>query len=795
VFVSGRDQVRQPLPAEVPLAERDFYRELRRLIDIAGLSVRALQELTSSVKSPSSESCLYSKSQWARWINGRSRPPRKAVSRLAAKLAAEGIDAGHLADLWDKAFTSAPPDWPAGSTLISPRQLPAGTAYFAGREAELDALTGLADDAADATGTVVISAISGTAGVGKTALAVHWARLAAHRFPDGQLFVHLRGYDPSGTPVAPAEAIRDILGTLSRVADRMPVDLDAQAALYRSVLAGRRMLIILDNARTADQVRPLLPGSPGCMVIVTSRHQLTSLIAAEGARPLTLDLLSEAEARELLAHRIGAQRIAAEPAAAAELLALCARLPLALCIVTARAATRPSFPLTVLTSRLRDTRDRLDALDAGDRVGSVRAVISCSYADLRTQAARMFRLLGLHAGPDISVPAAASLAGIPAVQARQVLDELTAAHLLAEHVPGRFGCHDLLRAFAEEQADTSESQAGRRDAMHRMLDHYLHTAHAADLLLSPGRDPLPLPPLQTAATPEHLTDGDAALAWFEAEQKVLLRAITQACDGGCGVHAWQLTWAIGRFLDRRGYWQEWYTALRTALAAAEGLGDQAAQAHLHDHLGIAETRLGLYQDAHTSLERALVTYRQLGDRKGEARTHQYAGMVFEWQGRYGEALGHARQALDLYRATGQRAGEADALNAVGWFYAHLRDYEQAAAGCQHALDLYRELGDRHGEAAAWDSIGYAQHHLGQHAQAAVAYQHALNRYRELGNRFYQADTLTHLGDTHRAANDLNGASQAWKQALDILEDLRHPDAGELRAKLSRLNEATEPTRR
>jgi tetratricopeptide (TPR) repeat protein len=779
----------RPLPAGMPHVERDFYLELRALIATAGFTVRGLEKMTSAAESPSGESCFHSKSQWARWMNGLSQPPRKAIRTLAAKLAEEGLDAAHLVDLWDKAFAVAPENRAAGRTLVPPRQLPAGTAYFTGRAAELDVLGDLADEAAGA-GAMVIAAISGTAGVGKTALAVHWAHQAAHSFPDGQLFVSLRGYDPTGTPVTPAEAIRDILGSLAVPAGHIPSSLEAQAALYRSVLASRRMLVILDNARDADQVRPLLPGSPGSLVIVTSRSQLTSLIAAEGARPITVNLLTEAEARELIACRIGARRLAAEPAAAAEILAMSARLPLALCIVAARAAARPGFPLAALTSGLRDARDRLDALDAGDAVGSVRAVISCSYVDLSPQAARMFRLLGLHPGPDITTPAAASLTGTSVTQARRVLDELTRAHLLAEHAPGRFGCHDLLRAFAEEQAQTSESPAWQHAATHRLLDHYLHTAHAAALLLSPGRDPLPLSSPQPGAAPEHLADGDAALVWFDADQKVLLKAVTYAADRGFGAHAWQLTWAIGRFLDRRGYWQEWHAALSTALAAAERLGDQAAQAQLHDHLGIARTRLGQYQDARSSLELALDAYRQLGDRKGEAQTHQYAGMMFERQGRYREALRHAQQALDLYRATGQRAGEADALNAVGWFHAHLRDYQQAAAYCEQALGLYRDLGDRHGEAAAWDSIGYAHHHLGRHAHAALAYQHALTRYRELGNRFYEADTLAHLGDTQHAANDLEAADKSWQQALGILENLHHPDADPLRTKLSQLRNTT-----
>jgi tetratricopeptide (TPR) repeat protein len=769
------------------LAERAFYLELQRLINIAGLTVRALEARTSSARSPSDAPYLYSKSQWARWINGHSRPPRKAIRRLASLLAEEDIDAAHLANLWDRAFAPAPDSQAARSTLV-PQQLPAGTAWFTGRAAELNALTMLAEEAATATGTVVISLISGTAGVGKTALALQWAHQAAHRFPDGQLFVNLRGYEPSDAPVAAAEAIRDILGTLNLPGERMPTGLDAQAALYRSLLAGRRMLVILDNAFDADQVRPLLPGSPGCMVIITTRSQLTSLIAAEGARPLTVDLLSGKEARELMTRRIGARRMAAEPEAAAELLTLCARLPLALCIVTARAAARPSFPLAALIPGLRDTRERLDALDARDGgardgAGSVRVAISCSYVDLSGHAALMFRLLALHPGPDVTAPAAASLAAIPVTQTRGVLDELTHAHLLAEHVPGRFGCHDLLRAFAEEQTGGLDSELVRRDAVHRVVNHYLHTAHAGALLMSPGRDPLNLPALQTGAQPEHLADGDAALAWFEAERKVLQSVVAQAAKGGFELHAWQLVWAVGRFLDRRGYWHDWHALLHTALPAAERLGDKAAQAQLHGHLGIAETRLGLYQDAYSSMQHALGLYRQLGDRKGEARTHQYAGMVFEWQGRYSEALHHALQALELFRGAGQRAGEADALNAIGWFHAHLRDYEHAVTYCHQALDLYGELGDRHGEAAAWDSIGYTYHQLGDHARAATAYERALSRYHEFGNRYYEADTLTHLGDTHHAAGNLKAARDFWKQALDILTELQHPDADKLRDRL------------
>ena len=375
-----------------------------------------------------------------------------------------------------------------------PRELPAPVAHFAGRAAELAALTGLLDAAgAELPEAVVISAIGGTAGVGKTALAVHWAHQVAHRFPDGQLYVNLRGFDPSGMPVAPAQAIRKFLAALGMPADQVPADIDAQACLYRSVLAGQRVLIVLDNARDSDQVRPLLPASPGSLAVVTSRSQLAGLVAVEGARPLTLDVLTEAEARELLIRRLGGEQIAADPAAADELVRLCARLPLALAIAAARGATRPGLPLAVLAGELRDAHGQLDTLDAGDTTANIRTVFSWSCQSLTSPAARMFRLLGVHPGPDISARAAASLAGMARDKARAALDELSRASLIVEHVPGRFVFHDLLRAYAAEQASAIDGAAQRRAAIRRVLDHYMHTAHAAAGLLYPARGTRPLP--------------------------------------------------------------------------------------------------------------------------------------------------------------------------------------------------------------------------------------------------------------------------------------------------------------
>jgi DNA-binding SARP family transcriptional activator/tetratricopeptide (TPR) repeat protein len=677
----------------------------------------------------------------------------------------------------------------AARSPVVPRQLPVAARHFAGRAGALTMLAGLAAEAGGADGAsraMVISVIEGTAGVGKTALAVHFAHQVAGDFPDGQLYVNLRGFDPAGPPMTPGEAIRIFLDALGVRAAQLPSSLEAQAGLYRSLLAGRRMLVLLDNARDAGQVRPLLPASPGCLVLVTSRSQLTGLAAAEGAMPLALDLLTAGEAQELLAARLGGDRLAADPAAVQELIGLCARLPLALAIAAARAATQPALPVAGLAAELRDAGGRLDALDVGDAAASVRAVFSWSYQQLDAAAARMFRLLGLHPGPGIGAPAAASLAGLPPRQARAALAALTRAHLLAEQAPGRFTFHDLLRAYAAERAQADEGDAGRHAAVRRMLDHYLHTACPAALLIHPTSRTVSPPPPQPDVAPQRLADIGQAQAWFEAERQVLMGVATQALEAGFYTHAWQIAWALGRFLDLLGHWDDWVAAERIALTATERLGDRAAQAFAHWQFGYARARLGDPEDAHAHLEQALSTYTELGDRAGTANVHISLGVTLEQQGRDADALGHTRQALELFTAEGDRAGEALALNGIGWLHIKLGDYRQALASCGQALELFQELGYPRLEADIWDSLGYARHHLGDHAASAACYQRALGLYREIGDRWAQAETLGHIGDTRYAAGQPDEARVAWEEALAILDHLRHPDAGQIRAKLDGL---------
>jgi DNA-binding SARP family transcriptional activator/tetratricopeptide (TPR) repeat protein len=670
----------------------------------------------------------------------------------------------------------------------TPALLPSEPRGFTGRTDQLGALDALADTITSCPATVVISAIAGTAGVGKTALALHWAHRRRQQFPDGQLYVNLRGFNPDREVMAPATAIRLFLDALDVPPRRIPVELDAQVNLYRTLMADRRMLVVLDNARDADQVRPLLPGAPRCLVLITSRNQLASLVAAEGAHHLALDLLTGDEARKLLIQRLGIARVSAEPGAVAEIIVACARLPLALSIVAARAAIAKDQPLAVLADELRTSRNRLDSLSADDDpYTDVRSVLSWSYRALTPDAARLFRLLGLHPGPDITVAATASLAALPLPEARAQLAELTRANLLAEHTAGRYTSHDLLRAYATGLAHTTDTDQQRHAATHRVLDHYLHTAATAEGLLHPARDPITLTTVEPGTIPENPIDREQALSWFAAEHAVLLAALDNAAATGFDSHIWRLAWTLNTFLSRRGHWQDDLAAQHAAVAAAKRRADPLEQARAYRIAGGAAIRLGRYDDAHAHLRHALDLTIQADDRVGQAHTHIGLSLMCERQNRFAEALAHDRKALDLYRAASHRYGEAHALNSVGWHYAELSDYQQALTYSQQALALNSELGDRNGQAASWDSLGYAHHRIGHQAEAITCYQHALGLTRDVGNRFYEAETLSHLGDAHHATGDHDNARNAWQQALTILDQLDHPNAGHLRSKLADLD--------
>jgi DNA-binding SARP family transcriptional activator/Tfp pilus assembly protein PilF len=671
------------------------------------------------------------------------------------------------------------------ATQPVPAQLPLDVPGFTGRVAELARLRDLlaGSSARPDREMVVISAIGGTAGVGKTALAVHFAHQVADRFPDGQLYANLRGFDLSESPVSPSEALNGFLAAVGATPEAIPGDLDARAGLYRTLLRRKRVLVVLDNARDAGQVRPLLPGSPGCLVIVTSRSQLTGLAAAEGASLLTLDVLAEDEARDLLARRLGADRLDSEPDAARELTALCARLPLALSIVAARAASRPELNLSRLAAELRDTHQRLDALDTGDPATDVRAVFSWSYQQLTAPAARLFRLLGLHPGPDITAAAAASLAAIGEPEASSLLAELSRAHLVIEHARSRFAFHDLLRAYAAEQARDRDNDTDRRAATHRLLDYYLHTAHAASRPASPARRMISLPEPQPGVRPGRFSGNRDALAWFDAEYRVLLAAASLAADRGFDVHAWQLPWSLARFQQRRGYWHERVESQQLALAAAERLGDPLAQARVHHEIAVAYNQIGRDEDiVHAKLAREL--FERLGDIEGQGLALGEIGRTLERRGRWREALGYAQRYLELCQAAGNRALTANALNAIGWCCAHLGDYRRAQDCCEQALAIFRKSGDLLSMGWTSDTLGYAHYRAGDYAQAAARYRDAIRSLQGVGDRPARAHSLVRLGDVHDAAGDRQAAREAWREALVILEELHLPEADEVRAKFA-----------
>jgi DNA-binding SARP family transcriptional activator/Tfp pilus assembly protein PilF len=682
------------------------------------------------------------------------------------------------------------PDGAGGGVGVPvPAQLPLDAPGFSGRQEELRQLQAMLPPARPAgeQQSVPVVVISGTAGIGKTALAIRFGRQVARRFPDGQLYVNLRGLDPGMPPMTPGAALRSFLDALAVPAHRIPAAAEERAALYRSLVDGKRLLVVLDNAAHAAQVRPLLPGSPGCLVVLTSRNEMAGLVAAEGAALVTLDVLGPAEAREMLARRLGADRIAAEPEAAAEIIQACARLPLALSIAAGRAAGRPRRPLAELAAELRDARGRLDALEAGDAATDMRAVLSWSYDQLSETAARMFRLLGLHPGPDISLSAAASLAGIPRAEARAALRELARTHMVAEHVPGRFTFHDLLRAYAADQAERHDSAEERGAATRRVLDHYLHTAMAASQRFSPARPPLRLGATQPGVIPADLTAKEQAVTWFDAEVPVLRALIGYAEANGLDAHAWQLAWALGPFFHRRSRWREYAATQQTALAAARRLGDTLALAHTHYLLGNAQGHMGEYEPADQNIRQALDLFRELDDRANEGMVLNGLASMLEEQGRYPEALAVALDALRMLKAAGHWWTQANLENGVGWLYAHLGQYDQALAHCQRALGLHRDSGNRGGMADTLDSLGYVYRHLGDHARAKDYYQQALAVCRELGDALGEGQSLAGLGDAYAEAGDPGRARALLGQAVAILDSLPHPHADQVRAKLRDLD--------
>ena len=770
----------------------------------AGEHLQLVPELEQMVADHPLDEQLHAQLMMALYRGGRQADALSAYQRLQATLAEElGIDTSKALRDLETAILRQDPSLdlpvPAGSPRLSapiapiPAQLPPGVAGFAGRGAELASLdTILSQVPADGTGksvAVVITAIAGTAGVGKTALAVHWAHRVAAQFPDGQLYANLRGFDLAGPAVEPGQALWGFLDALAVPPERIPASLDDQAALYRSLLAGKRMLVVLDNARDAEQVRALLPGAPGCLAIVTSRNRLTGLIARDGAYPVSLDVLTPAEARELLTRRLGADRVGSEPDAVQDIITRCARLPLTLTIAAARAAASPGFPLAHLAAEMREVGQVLDPFESDDAATDVRAVFSWSHRALSTDAARLFRMLGLHPGPDIAVGAAASLAGIAPDRARALLAELTRGHLLTEHRPGRYAFHDLLRAYAAEQARIHDHDSACSAAVGRLLGYCLHTAHAAATLIDPCFAPVAAPsPSQPGVVIGGPATAEEALSWFTAERPTLLAAVPLAAEPGSATHAWQLAWTLSTYLLRQGLWADQTTACRIGLDAARRDGDAAGEAHALVLLGLGYGPSGRLGEAIPLLHTALRLLETIGGcHRSRVRAHKTLAWIAGQQERHADMLSHATAALELSREAGDLALEVMSLNDVGYSHALLGNYRQAISYCERSLAGSQEAGERNWESAAWDSLGYVHHQLGDYRRAITCYERSLNLCRKLADRFNEAVTLDNLGDVHRSAHDLDAARWAWTQAVRTFDEIGHPGGEQVRVKLRSLS--------
>jgi tetratricopeptide (TPR) repeat protein len=681
-----------------------------------------------------------------------------------------------------------------GSGTVA-RQLPVDVAHFTGRAAELATLGALvAQDDAARPAAMVIAVVAGTAGVGKTALVVHWAHRMRDHFPDGQLFMNLRGYGP-GSPMAPEQALEEFLRALNVPAERIPAELGERAALYRSVLDGRRILIVLDNASAAEQVRPLLPGSSTCRVVVTSRSRLSGLIAYHGASRVTVDLLPPAEAIALLRDVIGTARVEAEPQATVELASRCAYLPLALRIAAERAVTHPHVTLADLAGELAVVHDRLNLLTTTaekeeDEATAVRAVFSWSYHALSPDAARAFRLLGLHTGPDISVAAAAALTNTALVQTRRLLETLVSTHLIEETGKDRYRLHDLLRCYAAERAQAEEADPDCGAAVRRVLTWYLHTGDAADRILDPHRRRLPLDHPEPACSPLEFTTYSQALDWCETERANLVAAIRHAAETGEHVIAGKLPLALLGFFNLRKHWADLIDTHRIGLAAAAQLHDRRGEAWSWGGLGIAYLDLRQDKEALDCYQHALKICQEIDDPWGEAIALLGLGRAYLCLGLYDEALGHSQHALRICQVIDDPWGQTRALLNIGVIHRKLQHFNDALDYFKQILAVVYPIHHQSGEAMALHNLGDTYRDLQRFDDALEYFQRACTTYRQISDRWGEAHTLRNIGDILHRLNQTEAAAGHWCQALSIFEDIDDSvSAAKVRASLETLNDS------
>jgi len=700
---------------------------------------------------------------------GINQTARKETTRLladalnlsgAARLEFESAARGRvLADA-----DGARPE-PAGGLAAATRTLPRDVTGFTGRGHELEQLAGAAADAAATGGAVSICAIGGMAGVGKTAFAVHAAHVLAPRFPDGQIFLSLHGHTPGQRPVDPADALASLLLTAGVTAQQIPPGLEARARLWRDRMAGLRLLLVLDDAAGHEQVRPLLPGTAGSLVLVTSRRHLTAL---EDSRAILLDTMLPDEAAALLVRLAGRPSLDSGDAAVREIARLCGYLPLAVGMLARQLHHHPAWTCERLAADLASERDRLNLMHAENL--SVAAAFDLSYQDLSEEQQRLFRRLSLHPGTDVDDFAAAALNDTDLATARRLLDALYDQHLLTEHAQGRYRLHDLIREHARSRAADDPAE----DADHacgRLMDYYLNAACAAGRHLT--RRSLTCRPEMTARPPACAPSFPAredAVAWMDAERLDLHAVASYAAVHGLKDHVIAIPAAMHGFLRSHGHWDQALILHGLSLSAAGEAGDQDAEAGALTDLSDIQQLTGDYPAAAASLTKALDLYRSLANPLEEARTLNELGKVQQMGGNYPGATASHQEALRLHRDLRNVAGEAAVLNELGAVLLAVGDYPGAIANHGRALELYREVGNRLGEASALNRLGFACRVTGAYQDAAARHFQALRLHRDVGNQIGEASALNGLGVVHRVTGDFPAAAACHQQALQLYRD-------------------------
>jgi DNA-binding SARP family transcriptional activator/tetratricopeptide (TPR) repeat protein len=783
--------------------ERLFDLELRR-----GRHAEATSELFGLLQQYPLRERLVGQLMTALYRDGRQLDALKTARSLRFALAEQyGLDPGRGLVELEQAILSGDPELdlaaeqpaktrpPSGAGTSPgipigrgpvPKQLPRDLHGMTGRPDQLARLGELLDGQPGEGGFAVV-VLTGMAGAGKTTLAVHFAHRIAGQFPDGQLYVNLRGFDANSTWLRPADVLRGFLVALGEEPQRLPDDQEALAGLYRTRMAGRRMFVVLDNARDAEQVRPLLPGDPRCAVLVTSRSRLLGLIATDAAEIITVAALTTEQALDLMASRLGPERVNAEPRAAASIAAHCGMLPLALAIVTANAASQPAVPLATIARDLLSAHPRLGAFSVDGEPADVATIFSWSCSTLSEGAARLFQDLGSHPIPEISFEAAASLAGLPRPGARALLAELAQASLITECTEGRFTMHDLLHAYASEQSRRAGRGSGSVAATQRLADHYLHSAILAGRLFQPGRKPLAVSEPCAGVMIAGLAGQDAALRWLQNEDRALIATVTQADGRGIDRQVWQLAWCLSAYLHLQGRRNDSLMVQHAAVEAAGRLGDPHARAFSHRGLGQALTTVQDHAEAELQFQLAEELFAEIGDLTGEALVLQMRADLHSVQGHHRKALAMFRRALQMYEDGGNILGRAAALNNTAVQYVQLGRYREALAAATASLAVYTSRGDAHGAAAAYDTIGSAHHGRGELGSARLHFGHALRINRDAGQRYIEASTLQRLSEVHVSACDRAAAISALEQALAILQEIRHPDAVGVQLRLARLS--------